>query len=253
MTYEASWELSSGLRESMDLTIDMAYFSTHAEYNNGNGMLLFIIGHDENGDPYEGRLSLGADWTSADGGKTVTHPSKKMFNKSTNYGHWITAAMAIPELHDILVDRGPASTAAVWENLVVHLELQKIVFGKNIDPQEKLLPTAFLGIVDATGPVSAPQQPLPISTGPPLTPAQTPVTIPSTGKTPAQIIAEARSAQQVSNGNTSPLYIQMTELAKQSPDYPSFLAAALANPDVLADDELAQQVADENGIWAATR
>lgn len=242
MTYETDWELSSGLRESMDLTIDMAYFSTHAEYNNGNGLLLIITGHDEFGEPWEGRLSLGADWLTADGGRSVSHPTKKNFNKSTNYGHWITASMDIPELRTVLLTRGSPTNASVWENLVIHLELKTITYGRNIDPQEKLLPAGFIGIAGENSQVSATT---------PLTASTPAVNVPSTGKTPQELLAEARAqSAQVSNGNVSPLHTQMVELAKSHESHASFMAAAFALPEVLADDELAIQVADENGVWA---
>ena len=80
----------------------------------------------------------------------------------------------------------------------------------------------------------------------PTTPLTTPT--PPTTVDPQQLLAQARAAAASSNG--SPLYDEMVALAKSSPDYPTFLTAALGNPDVLADDELAQRVADEGGIWA---
>jgi hypothetical protein len=42
----------------------------------------------------------------------------------------------------------------------------------------------------------------------------------------------------------------MIQLAKVSASHAEFMAAAFARPDVLADEELAMQVADEaTGIW----
>jgi hypothetical protein len=53
--------------------------------------------------------------------------------------------------------------------------------------------------------------------------------------------------------NGSPLFARAIELAKGAPDFATFLAQAFAIPEILADDELAQQCADEKVIFAAAR
>ena len=234
MSYEDAYKLDSGLRESMDLTILNPYFAHNADYQGGKPILLYLNGHDEAGEPVEMFMSVGADWVTADGGKTITHPTKSRVNRNTVYGHWLSHAVEIPELRDILFDRGAPTSADVWLNLVLHLDLTEIKFGKNLDPQERLMPTAFLGYAeDGTSPLTTVPAPLTV--------------VPTTTSTtsPADIVAAARATQ-----NGSPLYGQMVELAKSSADFPTFLTAALGNPEVLADDNLAQQVADQGQIWA---
>jgi hypothetical protein len=216
----------------MDLTIVNPYFAANNSGNAPAGTLyLYLNGFDEKEEPVEMYLSLGADWVTADGGKTITHPTKTRINKSSTYGHWLTHAAEIPELASLLYHRGPPTQADVWTNLVLHLELREIKFGRNIDPSERLMPVAFLGEYSDS----------------PLT---TPATSPTLKPSPADIVAQAKAKAASANGG-SPLYDEMISLAKASSNFPAFLAAALANPDVLADDELAQQVADEGGIWAA--
>lgn len=271
-TYEDLFKLDSGLRETMDLTIVMAYFATHAEYQGGRVHLLFLTGFDEAGDEQEVRMSVGGDWSSADGGKTITHPTKSHINRNTIYGHFLTHAMEVPELRDALITQpGGPTTAAIWENLIIHLDLTSISFGRNLDPQERLMPTAFLGRYnsDAPAPPATPATPAPAPVASPVPPAQvptvptpplpnvdTPATVPTatpTAPSPAELVAQARAqaaAQQANSG--SPLYNEMVELAKASATFGDFMAAAFARADVLSDEELAVQVADDTaaGIFA---
>ena len=108
MSNEDLFHLDSGLRESMDLTIHAAYFGNNADYQGGVPTVLYLIGNDEAGDSIEMFMSVGADWSSADGGATITHPTKKFVNKNTIYGHWLQHALEIPELKAALL-------ATVWD------------------------------------------------------------------------------------------------------------------------------------------
>jgi hypothetical protein len=216
----------------MDLNIHAAYFSTHAEYQQGNTYLLFLVGSDENGDPQEIRMSVGADWTSSDGGKTITHPTKRKVNKNSIYGHWIEAAWQCEEvvdgkrLRDVLAERGNGWEADVWTNVRVHLDLTEIKFGRNLDPQHRLMPTHYLGIDTGEATLTTPAQPA----------------------TVAPTVSEP-SAPASPNGR-SPLFQEMVDLARASSTFPEFQKAAFARDEVLLDEELAEQVADkQGGIW----
>jgi hypothetical protein len=94
------------------------------------------------------------------------------------------------------------------------------------------MPTAYMGLV-TDSPVSAPVAAQPVPTTP----------------TPAEIVAQAKQAAAMSNG--SDLYNKAIELAKTAKDFPSFLSTALSDPDIIADDELAVQCADQSQVWAA--
>lgn len=248
--YEELFHLDSGLRGNMDLTIHMAYFSTHAEYQNGNTYLLFLTGVDEAGDPQEVRMSVGGDWTSSDGGKTITHPTKKFINRNTIYGHFLSHALEVPELRATLASRGGPLTAAIWDNLIIHLDLTEISFGRNLDPQERLMPTKFLGIY-TEGAVPATPQTV-VADSPPLTPAPVQATVTPTTPSPADLVAAAKAKAAAQSNGASPLYTEMFELAKSSTTFQDFMGQAFAREDVLADEELAVQVADDKaGIWSA--
>jgi hypothetical protein len=237
----------------MILSIHSAYFSTHADYQEGKALLLFLLGTDEAEEAVEIRMSVGADWATADGGKTITHPTKKVqkINKNSIYGHWIEHCFQIPALTEELISRNlPPTAAAVWDGLILHLQLREISFGRNIDPQTRLMPTEYLGLTSELEPITiqvATPTTAPVPAPAPATPASAPVL------TPKQRIEAAKAAatQATAASNGSPLYAEMVELAKSSSDFATFLNAALAREEVLADDALAEQVADETKLWAS--
>ena len=245
-TNEDLWRLDSGLREDMVLSIHFAHFQPHADYQNGQQLLLFLIGTDENDDPAEIRMSPGADWATADGGKTIHHPTKKVqiINRNSIYGHWLQHALEIPELVAVLKQKGIPTQADIWTNLVLHVQNREIVFGKNIDAQQRLMPTEFFGLVSDKAPAQAPAMAAPVVAAPVVAP-------PPTAVDPIAAVAAARAA--AANGSAaavSPQFTAMVELAKTHTTHADFIAAAFSIPEVLADDALAQQVADEKVIWA---
>src|SRR5271165_1087112 len=122
-----AFQLDSGLREDMVITIHSSYFAPHADYQDGHVLLLFLIGTDESNEPVEIRMSVGADWTTVDG-TTISHPTKKrqQINKNSIYGHWLNFSFQIPELARVLIDRsetlggnGPRD-ARLWNDLILH-------------------------------------------------------------------------------------------------------------------------------------
>jgi hypothetical protein len=235
-----SWTTDSGMREDMVITIHSSYFAPHADYQDGKVLMLWLLGTDENEDPVEVRLSVGADWTTDDG-NVITHPTKKSqhINKNSIYGHWIGYSFQVPELAKVLIERGQelndlgARDARCWVDLIIHLQTKTIEFGPKVPSQERLMPIEYFGLyVD----------------GQPATVAPNAAPAPS----PADVIAAARAAKAASPAasNGSPLYARAVEMAKSAPDFATFLAAALADDEILADDELAVQVADEALVWA---
>jgi hypothetical protein len=243
-----AFQLDSGLREDMVITIHSAYFAPHADYQDGHQLLLFLIGTDESNEPVELRMSVGADWTTADG-TTIAHPTKKrqQINKNSIYGHWLSYSFQLPNLAKELIERsdtlggkGPLD-ARIWNDLILSLENREIEFGKNIDPQNRLMPIEFIGTYNGETLAAVGAQPVPTTPGPSATDPMEVVR-------QAQL-AKAQSQAAVSNG--SPLYAKALQLAKQSPDFATFLATALADSDILADDELAVQCADQSQLWAA--
>lgn len=260
------WKLSSGLRDDMVLQVFDAYFAPDADYQGGRQLLLHLIGVDELAEPQTLKLSIGADWETADGGTTVTHPTKKQqrINASTIYGHWISSAQEIPELVAELQRRpGGPTNAKVWEGLILHLLEKEITFGRNIDPQKRLMPAEYFGLISdspaANGQVPAPPAsvppvpPAPVATAPAPAPTGIPpvpapaAPAPAMDPATAALLAQARAnaaalAPQTAPAPTgNPLHDKYVTLAL-STDWSTFLATALADTEVLADDEFAGQV-----------
>lgn len=138
------------------------------------------------------------------------------------------------ERADALGGKG-ALDARIWLDLIIHLQSKTITYGKGIPDQDRLMPTEFMGLVDAA----------PLVQGQPVTPEPMPAV------DPQAILAQARAAKAdpaISNG--SPLYARALALATQAADFPTFLGLAFADEDILADEEIAQQCAEQSQIWA---
>jgi hypothetical protein len=246
-----SWQLDSGLREDMVLTVHSSYFAPHADYQDGKVLMLWLIGSDENEEPVEVRMSVGADWQTDDG-NTITHPTKRKqhINKNSIYGHFISYCFEIPELGKLLVSRGDPTDARIWMDLILHLQLKEIKFGRNIDPQERLMPTEFFGLYSETTSASVP--PMPAAPAPAPTTTPEPTEAQQEQLSPQELVAQARQRAQeaaaVTNG--SPLYMRAIAMAKSAPDFATFVSQAFDDAEILSDDELAEQCADQNQIWA---
>lgn len=266
-----AWQLDTGLRDDMVIAIHSSYFAPHADYQDGKQLMLWLIGTDENAEAVEVRMSIGADWTTDDG-NIVTHPTKKKqhINKNSIYGFFIQYAFEIPDLARAVIERGEAlggmgpRDARVWEGLVIHLQNRELKWGRGIDPQERLMPTEYFGLVSeqnapaATVPLPPTAPPVATPPGaPPIPPQQAaPLAVgngPVETLDPAALVraAQAAQAQAATVSNGSPLYAAAFQLAQQAPDFATFLAQALASPEILADEELAMQCADQSQVWAA--
>lgn len=262
-----AWELDSGLRDDMVLSIHGAYFSPHAEYQEGKQLMLWLLGTDENNEPAELRMSIGSDWQTPDGGNTIVHPTKKKqhINKSSIYGHWISHCFEIPALAKTLIDRGGPTDSRIWVGLVIHLQLRTLVWGGDIKDQDRLMPTEFFGLTTDPNAGSVPgmavaSPPAPAPAAPPAAPPAQPPAPPVQGTPPVDqvfdpqaALAAARAAQnQPQSQNGSPLFTRAMTLAAGAVDFATFLGQAFADSEILADDELAERCADESpgGIWA---
>jgi hypothetical protein len=252
-----AWELDSGLRDDMVLSIHAAYFAPHADYQEGKQLMLFLIGVDENDEPQELRMSIGADWQTPDGGNTINHPTKRKqhINKSSIFGYWIAYCFEIPELAQALISRGGPTDARIWIDLILHLQAKTLSWGPNIPDQERLMPTEFFGLTSQLAPAT-----VPITAAAPAPPVQAPTPAPAAPPVatapvdqvfdPAAALAAAKAAA-APQQNGSPLFQRAVQLATAAADFPTFVGAALADTNILADDELALRCADDGpgGIW----
>lgn len=267
---DEAWILSSGLRDDMVISVYDAYFATDAEYQGGRQYLLHLIGTDEKTEPVTLKMSVGADWQSADGGVTITHPTKQKqrINSSTIYGHWITCASEIPELVAELQRRpGGPTNAKVWEGLIIHATEREIKFGKTIEPQMRLMPAEYFGLIqEVQAPQGIPNVPPTPLVQPAYAPPPAPAYVPPVAPVAAQIgiapvpvvddgqaaLAAARAAAANTAAPVNPLYQHYWELAKVT-EWGPFLAAALADTNVLQDEELAQQIVNQGLLWTQAR
>jgi hypothetical protein len=223
----------------------------------GKQLMLWLIGTDENDEAVDVRCSVGADWQTDDG-NVITHPTKRQqrINMNTIYGHFMQYSFEIPELAKVLMDRsdqlggkGPLD-ARIWLDLILHLQAKTIDYGPRIPKQERLMPTEYFGMTTDTAPASIAPAPSVAAPVPPSAPAV--VESPPAAVDPQAMLAQARAAAaQPAISNGSPLYARALQLAQGAPDFATFLGQAFQDSDILADDELAEQCADQKLIWAA--
>lgn len=263
-----NWKLDSGLRDTVPkFTIVSAYFAQTASYQDGVPFRLFLIGFDESTEPFTVKMSLGADWVSSDGGRTITHPTKSRINNSSTYGHWLDYSMRTVGLREELINRtktrvnglGPLA-ADIWTGLILHLEAKEFQFGKRTDdnpPRNFLMPVEFLGVdtgqaaTASASMVSAPAAPPQQAQAQPVNAA--PTQAPATSPTPADAVAAARAARAQAAAPANPLMARLHELAKTSSSHTEFMNKAWEIDEVLADDALATQVATPDQIYNKAR
>jgi hypothetical protein len=280
---QEDWELSSGLREDVIFDIHLATCGFRANYNNGATMLIILVGNDENQEPFEHILSVGADWMSPDG-RHIQHPGgKNKVNKSSRYGQWILACQAIEPLWNYLTNSAGPTDVSIWENLRIHLHMvpkTQTIRGE-VTTRDILEPVEFLGFLPtgAAAPVipqpqtfapvvnpqgivgGVPAGNAPIAVNPPqqvplqpLMQPATPAPVPpvAVGPTPEQMLQQAQMAAGVATAG-SPLRDQLYNLARATPDHASFVGQAFALPGVVTDQPLVKELMDQNDFYAKAR
>lgn len=249
-----TYELSAGLHDDTNVKVEFATFRTDPQYNNGKTLLLVLaMTPDDGTDTFEHMLSIGGDWQTPDGGFTVQHPSsaQRKFNKTSNYGKWLTACEALPALWDVITDRGPATDARVWEGLRFHVSVheEERTFNGETTTRPVMLPDVFLGVEGASvvGQRPQPQQ----LTQQPAT--ATPAMTPQERIAAARAAAASKPAQQSNLGLADEQHAQLVTLAQSSSDHQDFLIKALDLDWVIADDELMTTLGDPDSFYASHR
>lgn len=252
------WKLDSGLREAATVTVVNPYFGYTASYQDGK-VLRFNLGCiDEETEPLTIKMSVGSDWSSPDGGKTITHATKSRIMNSSIYGRFIQYALELDDLAKELLSRGMSGplSAEIWLNVRMRLEAKEFQFGKpgpDNPPRSYLMPVEFLGVDTGSGqtvPASGSVGGGDVATTQPAAPQQTVQPVQSPNANPADRIAAARAAAAAkSNSTDSPLISRLRELAKSSPSHEEFMNRAFEIDAVLADDDLANRVATPSGIY----
>ncbi len=226
------WEFGSGNRTDYDLSVVESYFAPDASYMSGEAILLHLVGHDEDGEECKEIYSVGKDWVSTDGGKTIqsNKGGKAKINASSMYARFCQAAIACG-IGELLEKRGDVTEAKVWQGLVFHMDEKEQTFGRDIKSTYRNMPTAYIGLVD------------------------TPATKSSTKPSPAVdkvAAAKAKLASTAPTNGHSDIFSLAVAAANSSPDYDTFVSQAVEIPGLTDDDELLTLVVDpsDNGFYA---
>lgn len=168
----------TGLKDDFDGTIMDTTMFVKVEGQQNMAFQLQVRADD--GEEVEQRYGVGGEWMTYDGGKTVEHPKghNRQFNGQTAYSQLIVNALmtearelfyAANRNHD---NRGP-QYAEVWHGLRFHFKIVEVDGQQRIEvsdeagnktgefewvarKQNRMFPTAFLGIVGQEGTVAAP-------------------------------------------------------------------------------------------------
>jgi len=150
------WTTDTGLVSDYEGTITEAWFGPNPQ-NPENTMLFLQMETDSEEQPViTERYNCGPDWTSTDGGKSVTHPNKDKFNRNSQVGILVdrVAALAGEEMRG----RGSARQASTWVGTRWFMEASTRS-GKRRDTGEewtstKNYPSKFLGVATGEGSAS---------------------------------------------------------------------------------------------------
>lgn len=254
----SAWDaqFGSGLRSEYDFTILMATFTTDARVADGTTLLMLLSGVDENDEPSEEMLSMGADWETIDGGITARHPrGSATVNRSTNYGQFCAfAADACIKAGDVgdWIFSADAKDARIWVGTKWRMKEKKVgepFFNRRtntqVEARYRLMPDEYLGRDETAAPIVPPVSP-PVAVSPPLPPPTPTAAVPT-----PEIATEPPLVS--SNGADSRSIA--SALAKTHLSYREFLSAALNNPTISVDDGLVPQLLDqsEEGFYAKNK
>jgi len=202
----------SNLKEDYDGVMKEVTFEKSTQGDNYTAHMVVLA---DDGEEIESFLSLGKDWATYDGGRTVEHPRgvKAKFNGQTGYSEWITFAMGgyegnradpdgkpadierglgaaavMRERNRRLGNRGP-QCAELWDGLRFHFDvLERRGRTRKGDEWvdtvvERMLPVRYLG---TNAPTTAPSA---VTPAPAPTPAASspspPPPFPAAGTVPA--------------------------------------------------------------------
>lgn len=193
------FKTSSGLKDDFDGTVIDGWWGTDPNSQQNPAPLLgFLKIIADDGEEVEARYSTGSGWNSYDGGVTVEHEKDgaglQYFNNRTAWAECFTKAMesgAESEMRrrsqEELNNRGPRNIGGMMKGLKFHWNVKTETFNMK-DRQtgeqrevtsNRLLPTAFLGVVGGATQTLAPAtQPSPVPSNPAMQPSQ-PLSVPA--------------------------------------------------------------------------
>ncbi|HEY8531230.1 MAG TPA: hypothetical protein VIL08_03180 [Limnochorda sp.] len=227
------YELESGLPDDFDFQIDRAEFGYDPEYKDaqgGNPLLLIWHGHSLTPGVEVSRpilWSTGTGWVSRDGGRTAVHErGKKNFVTTSVVGQLIRRCAFIPGAEEwakvVNARKAKWTEARLWDGMRFHLKRETLAFGPSLEERERLMPTAFLGVV---GQIEAP----------------------APGPAPA-----AGSEQTAAGGGGAALKARLVKLAKECATFDEFQKKATDIQELYNDEALLTDVLDDSdkGFYA---
>jgi len=233
-----AFKTDSGRINDYVITVTDAYFEVVPGYRDGTDWFLHWVGTtDSESQPimdregYHPSWKLGDGWTSVDGGKTVSHPTKENFHAQSAAGELIDTLIAITsEDGEAKFDPDPLAGDDVDPIHAGWYVGMKFMMGEsehtfNIDGSDQIsvrpMPTEYLGMADPA------ESPAPAAAAPAASP----------------------------NGVSKATLAKLKALAKKSDDHETFEVGALDLDGVVEDEALLDQIVDAGpaGFYATAR
>lgn len=269
---------STGLPDSLDVTVEEAWFEFDPEYNNGQTLLakMTVMTNDEEfGDAGRGTLMYpcGEGWSAAERGAAAVRDDgnmKKGFNNSCGYAKFFLGAIECEGAEKVLRSegRGDPRKAGMWVGTSWHLDRKETDYGGDIGKRSRLIPTAFLGeggsggtkaagATKATGPVKKAAGPV-AKAGAPVQKATGPVkkAAPAAATEAVEELPADEGTVDIPGefGPTHPLYDTLYQMALAAPDHDTFMEQAFSSVEGVNGDEVVEAAVMSNGpdsMWAA--
>jgi hypothetical protein len=216
---EGAWGTTSGFRSDYELTVTNSYWTPPTD-KNPNWQMIWD-GVDEDGEEVEAgfRAGAGAKWASFDGGETLDHEDgnatkngkPRQFHQNSGVGKLITTFVEQVDEETLATLETPRD-ARVWIGSTWYMEEVDASF-ENRATKEKVNRTAVV-------PTKL------IAFG---------------GATPEGVVGNSGDNQ----GFDPQVVAKLRDIALASEDHAAFMNAALALPEVPADDKLVIEVSKE--------
>lgn len=215
-----NWEdLDLGLPNDFDGYVRGAHFGSPSEEyakiaGDAVALVLPLVSKDGTEEFGEVSYTLGKGWGASTDGRSVSHPTRKNFVKSSSIGDLIIRV--VTSLKVPMNEFGAPTDATVWDGLGFHWVQEDYKPMSAPVAKKRLMPIAYLGEVElGAGSVSKP------------------------------VASSAPSASSSTHVGSSETQQQLSVLAKSIPDYQSFVKAALKIKEVATDGNILAAILNE--------
>lgn len=249
------WATTTGLVDDVTVTITDAYFAFDPGYNDGQTLLLKILGNtdDPENPEFDQFFPCGNGWETADKGATATREDgkKKGFNRNSGYGMFFMRAIQAGA-GDVLKSRGTPMEAAVWKGLTFHMKRESIDFGGEIGKKDRILPDQFFPEGIGGSAAGTPSTATPAGTRPGVAAAETaaPAGPRRADPGPEPAAGGATGATGGTLDLTVPMRAKLKVAARNAGSHDGFIEAAYAIEGVEGNPALEEALLDPNGLYA---